>query len=152
MRRVTVGSDDACWPWTGGTTSGGYGVFTWHSIGQQKEQTTAHRAAYKLFVNPALSDDLVVRHKCDNPICVNPKHLTDGTQQQNIQDMLDRGRQADNAGLMAGEKHPRARLTKEQAMAIKSDTKSRTTDLAKKYAVSTALISRIRNGSAWTHL
>lgn len=34
----------------------------------------------------------IARHSCDNPRCINPEHLVIGTQQDNVQDMMDRGR------------------------------------------------------------
>jgi len=42
--------------------------------------------------SPPIPDGHVVRHRCDNPPCINPEHLITGTQGQNIQDMIDRGR------------------------------------------------------------
>lgn len=38
---------------------------------------------------------MVVRHTCDNPICVNPDHLILGTHADNRQDVIDRGREGD---------------------------------------------------------
>jgi hypothetical protein len=51
-----------------------------------------HRLIYSL-VNP--EEDLtnkVIRHTCDTPSCVNPKHLLSGTLQENCQDRQDRNR------------------------------------------------------------
>lgn len=54
----------------------------------------AHRFAYCLgngMVNPeSLPKDMVVRHKCDNPLCCNPEHLELGTQLDNINDTRSR--------------------------------------------------------------
>ncbi len=36
----------------------------------------------------------VARHRCDNWRCVNPDHLEPGTQQDNVDDMMTRGRHA----------------------------------------------------------
>ncbi len=50
-------------------------------------------------------DGMVVRHTCDNPKCVNPKHLLVGTQLENANDARMRGRNN------AGERNGMAKLT-----------------------------------------
>ncbi len=54
-----------------------------------------HRAAYLLAGN-TLRPGNVIRHTCDVPHCFNPEHLIEGTQADNLQDAIDRGRR--NAG------------------------------------------------------
>lgn len=51
----------------------------------------AHRFAWRR-VNGPIPDGMVVRHTCDNTICVNPDHLILGTQADNMRDMDERGR------------------------------------------------------------
>ena len=80
-------TDRGCWEWNGARlASGGYGSFRAHG-----RSVRAHRFAYELFVGP-IPDGAMVRHKCDNPPCVNPEHLEIGTHQQNMWDMSDRER------------------------------------------------------------
>jgi hypothetical protein len=71
----------------------------------------AHRWAY-IDAHGPISDDLVVRHKCDNPLCVNIDHLEVGTQADNMRDMVERGRS------LVGERHPNQRISDEEWSAL----------------------------------
>lgn len=53
------------------------------------KHTSLHR---KVFLDTYGYLPEVVRHTCDNPRCINPAHLLAGTQQDNMQDRLSRGR------------------------------------------------------------
>ncbi len=78
-----------CWIWTASTTKGGYGKI---GRGRQDEGTIdAHRLAYELYVGP-IPVGMVVRHKCDVKLCVNPDHLELGTHADNVNDTMSRGR------------------------------------------------------------
>jgi HNH endonuclease len=60
---------------------------------------------------------LVCRHKCDNPPCINPDHLLDGSQGDNIRDMYSRKRR--KVFELEGEKHPSAKLNNEAVKCIR---------------------------------
>lgn len=77
---------DECWPWKRGRNKKGYGYFR-----RNKKFILAHREALKRN-GVDVPDELDVLHSCDNPPCCNPAHLRVGTQQDNNQDMVDRGR------------------------------------------------------------
>lgn len=93
----------------------------------------AHQAAFRLFKGEPLG---VVRHTCDNPWCVNPEHLVDGTQADNVQDMHERGRANHKAN---------RKLTMEEAQYIRESSELGK-DLAKRFGVGVATISRIKHG------
>lgn len=50
-----------------------------------------HRVAYQVYYKDDLTPNDVICHKCDNPACVNPKHLFKGTHQDNVQDKVNKG-------------------------------------------------------------
>lgn len=76
-----------CWTWTAGRGDHGYGSFTNDDGGA----VSAHRFSYELHYGP-IPDGMVVCHRCDNPPCVRPEHLSIGTQADNVQDMFEKGR------------------------------------------------------------
>jgi hypothetical protein len=91
----------ACWPWRGtlrgankarpkGGASPGRGAF---HLGGRK--VYAHRVAFAI-VEGRYPDGLL-RHECDNPVCCNPGHITEGTHGQNLQDAYDRGRRVNQS-------------------------------------------------------
>lgn len=116
LRHVRIG--DGCWEWIGNADPAGYGKFTWAS----KVFKRAHRVAWVLLGgNPEPPPSTFLLHSCDNPRCVRPSHLREGTQKQNIADMDARGRRGRKAlsAYLRGEAHPRATITVEQAREIK---------------------------------
>ena len=82
-------TDSGCWEWRGTRAVAGYGRISASMWGLRDRST--HRLSYELFYGP-IPDGLLIRHKCDNPPCVNPDHLEPGTQQDNMDDMVARGR------------------------------------------------------------
>ena len=78
----------SCWLWNGYQNSKGYGMFTIH-----RKMYLAHRVSWEMYNGPILYDKQHVLHRCDTPLCVNPGHLFLGTHQQNVRDMVNKGRQ-----------------------------------------------------------
>jgi hypothetical protein len=98
--------------------------------------------------NGLIPKGLVIRHKCDNPKCINPAHLEIGTQHENVKDMVNRGRSS------IGIKHGRHKLTDIQVLEILKLRASgeKIINLAKKFHVSNGTISLIANKKTWRNI
>lgn len=92
-----------------------------------------------------LPEGFVPRHTCDNPSCIRPDHIIPGTQAQNMDDMVLRGRS------LVGEKHHMAKLSDSDILEVRS-SKLPGVFFAKKMGVSKGHISSIRKRKTWKHL
>ena len=127
-----------CWLWQGAIDKAGYGRYNWNGT-----NTNAHRVSYIQHVGE-VPEGLVVRHACDVRHCVNPKHLVVGTQADNMQDKVDRGRS------LRGEKHPSSKLSDDCVELIRSFRGFiKGTELSKMFNVSSATISYAQSGKRW---
>ena len=138
--KVSKGAPDACWEWQGWRCRG-YGQI--RESDRRSRALKAHRVSWALH-NGSIPDGLVVRHRCDNPGCVNPAHLELGTQADNVRDMVERGRGRGCLGTANG----RSKLTFLQVAEIRSSDAT-SYALSKVYGVSETQITRIRRGQAW---
>lgn len=91
-----------CEEWTGATNSDGYGVVRVLKSGSGSIRY-AHRLALTLDLGD-LPETAVVMHACDNRKCCNPDHLSVGTWAENMDEMIEKGR---NKGQMWGRKGSR---------------------------------------------
>lgn len=130
----------SCWEWTG-TKHLGYGKIR-YLHGAMK---LAHRVSYAM-LNGEIKKGLHVLHRCDNPGCVNPKHLFLGTHLDNMRDMARKGRRFDNSG----ENSPKAKFTYAQVKRIRKELSKKTAaDISRKFGVSESTISNIKNNITW---
>ncbi len=107
---------------------------------------------YTHFVG-SIPEGLCVLHKCDNPICCRPDHLFLGTQKDNVDDMMAKGRQ-NNA---IGEAHPKSKLTEHEVRAIKIILSRELgygvkAFLASWFDISRRTIGHIDKGTQWKHI
>lgn len=133
---------DGCWTWKGYKRPSGYGEAYFGSK-PNRERILAHRLAYEVEYGDA--GDRLVCHSCDNPSCVNPRHLFLGTIQDNMDDRNAKGRQA------RGERNAPSKLTEAQVLAIRADTRTNR-EVALQYGVQENTVSNIRLRKTWQHV
>lgn len=139
-----VQKTDGCWLWVGYINPKGYGNIT-------RKHIRVHRLSWEL-ANGPIPEGLNVLHQCDNPICVRLSHLFLGTQNDNVQDMVAKGR--NHSGITLGEAHPSHKLTENQVLEIRATLYAggNVIALAKQYGVTRNHIYEIKWGRAWKHL
>ena len=90
-----VNKTDHCWLWIGGLRNG-YGII--NEGGKFGNAKYAHRISWQIH-NGVIPDGMDILHRCDNPPCVNPKHLFVGTHQDNMRDAKIKGRFINNGNI-----------------------------------------------------
>ncbi len=143
--QVDRGGDDDCWPWRGPVNNHGYGHLR-VVRGGRKEY--AHRVAFVLSGGELMVGAQVL-HSCDNPPCVNPRHLRMGDPMANSLDKRARGRSN------RGERHGHAKLTSADVLVIRAAYASggvTQRELADRYDVSQSQISYVVTGRTWGHV
>lgn len=161
---VQRGNPDACWEWQGQIQRRpdgiGYGLM--RGIGGTKaKREYAHRVSFFIHHGRWPDAKMVIMHLCDNRRCVNPAHLREGTQGDNMRDAQTKGRlpfgernamrRPDVRAKVTGERNPMAKLTTEQVAEIRARRAhgEGNNTLARQYGVSPAMICRIVKGKAW---
>lgn len=145
MRRIVVREDCGCWEWQGRRRIDGYG-----QIRVDGRTLVTHRVAAHVFSAFDLSSPMKVCHYCDNPPCVNPKHLFIRTHSDNMQDMVAKGR----ISLKNGVESANAKLNDWKVLRIRfmkslGEKNARIADI---FGVHNATIWGIVNSRSWKHL
>ena len=144
FEKYVIRNGDYCWKWKGCITTNGYAA-----ISVYRDKRNAHRISW-LIHNGKIPIGKYVCHKCDNKECTNPDHLFIGTNRDNQQDLVRKGKNNN----LRGNRAPWSKLTEKQVREIyKLFYESITLDkIAKIYKVSRATISHIKNGKSWKHV
>lgn len=133
-------NEDGCHICTSHTISV-YGYPQYHENGKTHN---LHRYLFLKEHGP-IEKGYVIRHRCDQRLCINLEHLEKGTIAENSKDMFERGRNP------KGEKHGMAILSENQVRAIFASDKPYA-ELAVDYGVSRNTIYDIKSGKTWNHL
>lgn len=102
--------DDNCFGWTGTVDVNGYGF-----IKHNKKYVRTHRVALEYKLGRPIKQNMFACHKCDNPKCINPNHLFEGSHQDNMRDMRNKGRECSPQGERSG----MAKLNESQVLEIR---------------------------------
>lgn len=139
-KRTNKAGKGECWEWHGGAIRCGYGMMRYEGRSRMATHISWH---IKYGVFPTL--DLL--HSCDNPPCVNPNHLREGTHAENMREAAERNRTA--RGVRSG----RAKLTPDAVRDIRSKLGTMSErKIAKLHNVSHTVIQYIRVGRTWSHV
>lgn len=141
VRRPGLGP---CKEWQGYTDASGYG----HTSRDGKD-VRVHRWAYEESLGP-IPEGMQVLHRCDNPRCCQVAHLFLGTNQDNVNDKVQKGRQSH----LIGTQQPGAKLTDEDVLSIRNKRAEGylLRELANEFGVSIATIHRVATFTYWRHV
>lgn len=87
-----------------------------------------------------------VLHLCDNPACINPRHLRLGTRADNAEDMKLKNRAA------VGSSHGLSKMDEEKVRKLRSITTLSCSSLGKLFGISRAVAWSIRTNRTWKHV
>lgn len=160
-KSLGFGPKGNCWEWKAFRPDDNYGRFSVYY--QHKTRTyLAHRLAY--FLNTGVWSGRLIMHRCDNPPCVNPAHLQEGTDLDNALDKKVKGRcsAGDKSGprkhperIKRGEQLPQTKLTAPAVLEIRrlyASGNYSTRTLAQRYSMSQSVISGIVSHRRWKHI
>lgn len=131
-----VDTSGSCWVWTANCIKDKNGNRRYGLIGAGRRgegMLYAHRVSWELHNGP-IPKGLKVLHRCDNPQCVNPKHLFLGTQLDNVMDMYRKGRNG-RTGPIPGS-GAKVHLSSSEIAQLRLDAATHTNrQLAEKYGI-----------------
>lgn len=151
--KAVTGSASECWPWIACRDKSGYGQICMILPSGSKETLRSHRVAFCIcrgYPLDYLTTKCLVRHTCDNPSCVNPSHLELGSHQDNMNDMVRRGRTRS----IRGSKNYSAKLTEPEVLQILRQLREgrRQQLIARDFGVSGQTVWEINAGRSWSHV
>ena len=138
--KVDKKSKKECWRWKGFLPSNGYGRLR---VGKRHKMATA----VSWYIEHGAWPTLYMCHKCDNPLCVNPNHLFEGTPLDNAQDKVLKGRAP------RGSNSSSAKTDENTVLNLKKDLYTLTPrQVADKYNINYWSVIKIKNNKQWKHV
>lgn len=142
MRRVSAG-EGGCLLWTGAHVPKGYGITHKYDEGNNVVSVYVHRVSWEHHFGP-IPDGMFVCHACDTPRCVNPDHLFLGTQAENMQDCIAKGRRPRSGNMKVADADI-PRIKEMRACGVKCR------EIANEFGVSVSLISLLARDKTVRH-
>lgn len=155
FEKVHINTTSGCWDWTGAKFRHGYGA-----VKIKRKMKRSHRVAFQWF-RESIEVGNCVCHECDNPSCVNPHHLFQGTVLDNNRDKMHKGRHYAHFGV----DHWNSKLDERSVFAIrkflekhpatnsqKSSSRGSVSFLSRWFGVSRCVIRRAAERSTWGHI
>jgi hypothetical protein len=143
LLKNSIASESGCRLWVKPVDDQGYG-----HIGINGKIDRAHRASYREFVGE-IPTGMFVCHRCDVRHCINPEHLFLGSNQENIADMVSKGRNA------LGERNHKAKLTEADVKMVRhlySAERKTYRAIGELYGVTEQAVYAIIRGKNWKHV
>jgi len=134
---------EGCWDWKGKSEKG----YPKMSCRKKLGANLGHRASWIIHYGK-IPEDQCVLHKCDNKICTNPQHLFIGTNEDNVNDMLKKGRNP------IGSKVGTSKLVEKDVIEIKKllHLGKTSVEIAKDFNVTYQAIQLIKKNINWKHI
>lgn len=129
-------TENGCWVYHYTDKAKGYG-----KVRYQGRQWKAHRLAFLL--HHRHDPKGMVLHSCDNPPCINPAHLREGTAKENTFDMVTRNRNLSSRS-----------ITEDTALKIKQQLQDgiSTRQVAKNLDTTRNVVRSIQRGGSWNQV
>jgi hypothetical protein len=149
LTRWTIrGGPAECWPFKmRNTVSSPGGTHRYGQVTVHGKKYRAHRYVAEAAFGP-IPDGMYVCHRCDNTLCLNPKHLFIGTPLDNMRDKIRKGRARHARGEASGQ----ATITDAQVAEVRRRAQAGENQrlLGLEFGVSQPLVSMIKNGHTRT--
>jgi len=145
--KTEVDAETECWNWIGCLTESGYGQI--HCLGKTHR---AHRVSYMVHLGP-IPEGAVILHSCDNRRCINPDHLTAGTQSDNMRDALKKGR-LKVPPARKGQEHPNSFVTDRDVVRLRKEYQKgrKLSSIHKEVGLALSTVKRMLWGRTYSHL